>query len=87
MLAAEILVHINCAFFHVFDLLTIGARPNCLDQLSSPVLHKLIVDEVLGNCTGKSDSVLSIKGVGSQGDGSAQILCRSAAQQAKVGFH
>lgn len=49
--------------------------PNCPSQLASPRLHALMNDQVLRACS------LAVKGVGSQGDGSAQILCSSAAQQ------
>jgi galactokinase len=52
--------------------------PNCPSQLTSPRLHALMNDQVLRACS------LAVKGVGSQGDGSAQILCSSASQQEQV---
>jgi hypothetical protein len=54
------------------------ASPNCPSELTSPRLHHLITDTWLKN------NSLAIKGVGSQGDGSAQILCSSSEQQALV---
>jgi galactokinase len=54
------------------------ALPNCPSELTSPKLHSLITDSWL------KDNSLAIKGVGSQGDGSAQILCSSSEQQALV---
>lgn len=54
------------------------AAPNCPDQLTSPALHRIMNDEFV-----RRES-LAVKGVGSQGDGSAQILCESKAQQKKV---
>ena len=52
--------------------------PNCPSQLTAPVLHSLIEDEELNKIS------LAVKGVGSQGDGSAQVLCSSAEQQQQV---
>ena len=56
------------------------AIPNCPIQLSAPVLHELMKDllEVFNG------EVLAVKGIGSQGDGSAQILCNSLAAQSQV---
>lgn len=54
------------------------AVPNCPSELTAPCLHKLLQDPVLRECT------LAMKGVGSQGDGSAQLLCRDAQQQAEA---
>jgi len=74
-----------------FDLCAI---PNCPDQLSAPVLHELMKDLLEGVFNGvQCDSssrdvttraVLAVKGIGSQGDGSAQILCSSLAAQSQV---
>lgn len=58
-----------------------SAIPNCPKQLSSPKLHSLINDDEL-----KSIS-LAVKGIGSQGDGSAQILCESENLQNKVNWY
>lgn len=54
------------------------AMPNCLSELTSPKLHKIMNDSFV-----RSES-LAVKGVGSQGDGSAQVLCANAVQQTKV---
>ncbi len=54
------------------------ATPNCPSQLTSPVLHYLMSDEVLRGLS------LAIKGVGSQGDGSVQFLCTGEEQQIQV---
>jgi hypothetical protein len=76
-----------------FDLCAI---PNCPVQLSAPVLHELMKDLMEGvfngeQCDSRSSSrdvttrvVLAVKGIGSQGDGSAQILCSSLAAQSQV---
>ena len=52
--------------------------PACPAQLRAPVLHAAIADADL------APHVYGAKGVGSQGDGTAQFLCRSAADQAAV---
>jgi galactokinase len=46
--------------------------PHCADQLSSPLLHELLSFE------GIVEHVYGGKGVGSQGDGTAQFVARSA---------
>lgn len=50
-------------------------QPACEDQLTSPVLHKLLEDDKVRrlSCGGK--------GVGSQGDGSVQFVCEDAEDQ------
>ena len=53
-------------------------QPNSPDQLAAPHLHMLMSDEILRSCS------LAVKGVGSQGDGSAQILCANSEMQNKV---
>lgn len=55
-----------------------GCMSNCPSQLTAPRLHTLMADPVLRECA------LAVKGVGSQGDGSAQILCDSAERQEQV---
>lgn len=60
---------------HSFDTC---AMPNCPSQLTSPRLHELMQDEFIRRHS------LAVKGVGSQGDGSAQVLCRTAEQQEQV---
>lgn len=55
-----------------------AAIPNCPSQLTSPRLHSVLADPQL-----KAIS-LAGKGVGSQGDGSMQVLCESAEQQIEV---
>jgi UTP-glucose-1-phosphate uridylyltransferase/mevalonate kinase len=54
------------------------AMPACPEELTSPVLHR-----VLGYAPLKPH-ILGGKGVGSQGDGSAQFLCSSEADQQAV---
>jgi mevalonate kinase len=54
------------------------AIPNCPSQLTAPILHKLINDPHL------QDISLAVKGIGSQGDGSAQVLCRDLSSQTAV---
>lgn len=79
---------------HSFDRC---AMPNCPSQLTSPVLHSLMNDPVLRGAQNDSDIqsilgkykvkpplALAVKGIGSQGDGSAQILCSSLEGQQAV---
>jgi UTP-glucose-1-phosphate uridylyltransferase/mevalonate kinase len=54
------------------------ATPACPQELTSPVLHRLLNYDALGA------HVWGGKGVGSQGDGTAQFLCRSEADQQAV---
>ena len=54
------------------------ARPACPEELESPVLHKVLAHEPL------KAHVFGGKGVGSQGDGTAQFVARSAADQKAV---
>ncbi len=54
------------------------ATPACPEELTSPVLHKVLAYEPL------KAHVWGGKGVGSQGDGTAQFLARSAADQQAV---
>jgi len=54
------------------------ATPACPEELTSPVLHKVLAYEPL------KPHVWGGKGVGSQGDGTAQFLARSAADQQAV---
>ena len=49
--------------------------PHSADQLASPLLHQLLADGELGKLT------LGGKGVGSQGDGTAQFVARSTADR------
>eukprot|EP00929_Paragymnodinium_shiwhaense_P101365 TRINITY_DN64388_c0_g1_i2.p1 TRINITY_DN64388_c0_g1~~TRINITY_DN64388_c0_g1_i2.p1 ORF type:complete len:552 (-),score=107.33 TRINITY_DN64388_c0_g1_i2:37-1692(-) len=51
------------------------AVPLCPHELKAPVLHKLL------ECPELKPFVTGGKGVGSQGDGSAQLMCRSAEAQ------
>jgi UTP-glucose-1-phosphate uridylyltransferase len=51
------------------------ATPACPEELTSPVLHRVI------NYSKLSPHVWGGKGVGSQGDGTAQFLARSASDQ------
>ncbi|MBL7114464.1 MAG: GHMP kinase [Kiritimatiellae bacterium] len=53
-------------------------QPACPSQLTAPVLHKLLNHEPL------QPLMLGAKGVGSQGDGTAQILVRTEEDQSKA---
>jgi len=54
------------------------AMPACPEELTSPVLHKILDYEPL------KSHVWGGKGVGSQGDGTAQFICRSESDQQAV---
>jgi len=54
------------------------ATPACPEELTSPVLHRVLKHEPL------QAHVWGGKGVGSQGDGTAQFICRSAQDQQAV---
>jgi UTP-glucose-1-phosphate uridylyltransferase len=54
------------------------AMPACPEELTSPVLHKILDYEPL------KPHVWGGKGVGSQGDGTAQFICRSESDQQAV---
>jgi UTP-glucose-1-phosphate uridylyltransferase/galactokinase len=53
-------------------------QPACPSELTSPVLHKLLAYEPI------QPYILGGKGVGSQGDGTAQFLVKNEEAQAKV---
>jgi galactokinase len=53
-------------------------QPACPQQLASPVLHAALAHKSLQH------QVWGGKGVGSQGDGSLQFLCKGAKEQAEV---
>jgi UTP-glucose-1-phosphate uridylyltransferase/mevalonate kinase len=53
-------------------------RPACPSQLTAPALHRLLSWPAL------QPLILGGKGVGSQGDGSAQLIARDAAAQAEI---
>jgi UTP-glucose-1-phosphate uridylyltransferase/mevalonate kinase len=57
------------------DLFDRFASPMCPEELTSPVLHSVV------NHAPLKPHMFGCKGVGSQGDGTAQILARSAADQ------
>ena len=54
------------------------ATPACPEELTSPVLHQVLGYKPL------QSHILGGKGVGSQGDGTAQFICRSEADQQAV---
>ncbi len=54
------------------------AIPACPEELTAPVLHRVLTYEPL------KSHIYGGKGVGSQGDGTAQFLCRSEADQQAV---
>ena len=54
------------------------AQPSCPSELSMPILHKVLQYDKI------QPYILGGKGVGSQGDGTLQLLCTDAAAQKKV---
>ena len=52
--------------------------PICPSQLTAPNLHKIL------ECKALRPHIWGAKGVGSQGDGCAQLLCRSVADMERV---
>jgi len=54
------------------------AAPHCPEQLTSPLLHSVL------NSPKLSPYIFGAKGVGSQGDGSAQILAITEEAQEQV---
>ena len=52
--------------------------PICPSQLTAPNLHKILTHAPL------KPHIWGAKGVGSQGDGCAQLLCRSVADMERV---
>jgi UDP-glucose pyrophosphorylase len=60
------------------DLFDKNLRPACPSQLTAPVLHKLLGHEPL------KQYLYGGKGVGSQGDGTAQLLAKNAECQEKA---
>ena len=62
-------------FFYHKALFDANLQPACPEQLSSPVLHATLAHASL------QPLVWGGKGVGSQGDGSAQFLCKGPEEQ------
>ena len=60
---------------HNFNAL---ARPQCPSELTAPHLQRLLTYEPI------QQLIWGGKGIGSQGDGSAQLVCRGAAEQQQV---
>ncbi|MBN1371640.1 MAG: GHMP kinase [Anaerolineaceae bacterium] len=60
---------------HQFDTF---AAPVCPEELTAPALHRVLEYEPL------KPHIFGCKGVGSQGDGTAQFLCRSQEDQEQV---
>ena len=54
------------------------AGAKCPNQLTAPVLHKVLQDPDI------APYIYGGKGIGSQGDGTAQFLCKDEASQANV---
>jgi UTP-glucose-1-phosphate uridylyltransferase/mevalonate kinase len=69
---AERLGRLMCEAQQLFDRY---AAPACAEELTAPVLHRVLAHPPLQR------HVFGGKGVGSQGDGSAQFVARSAADQ------
>jgi len=60
------------------DLFDEKVAPACLEQLKSPILHKVLNDEIVKSLT------YGRKGVGSQGDGTVQFLAKDKICQDKL---
>ena len=60
------------------DFFDCYATPACPEELTSPVLHRVLGYEPL------KPHILGGKGVGSQGDGTAQFICRTETDQQAV---
>ncbi len=60
------------------DLFDRYAAPACPEELTSPILHQVLAHQALRS------HIWGGKGVGSQGDGTAQFLARSKEDQARV---
>ncbi|KAG2428052.1 hypothetical protein HXX76_012035 [Chlamydomonas incerta] len=71
----EALGKLMCEAQRLFDEL---AGPLCPEQLTAPALHKVLSYPDLQSL------VWGGKGVGSQGDGTAQLLCKGPEEQAQV---
>ena len=67
--------HSSFSFFHHKALFDANLQPACPAQLTSPVLHATLAHASL------QPLVWGGKGVGSQGDGSAQFLCKGPEEQ------
>lgn len=59
-------------------LMIINMSQHCPSELTAPVLRRTLENTTLRSLT------LAGKGVGSQGDGSIQLLCSSSEQQQQV---
>ena len=59
----------------IFDTMV---APACQEELNSPILHKVMADETV------RDLALGCKGVGSQGDGTIQFICKNDVDQASL---
>lgn len=62
-------------FQHNFDN---KVAPACPEQLTAPVLHEILEDEIIKSLT------YGAKGVGSQGDGTVQFLAKDEESQKKI---
>jgi len=72
---AECIGELMCIYQEEFDK---NLQPACPSQLTAPVLHKVL------NCEEIKPFVLGGKGVGSQGDGTAQFIVRDEESQNRV---
>ena len=59
----------------IFDTMV---APACPSELTSPLLHKMMADPKV------RELALGVKGVGSQGDGTVQMICRDKEAQEKL---
>lgn len=55
--------------------------PVCPEELASPVLHRVLADKTVQSLT------FGAKGVGSQGDGTVQFLCKDEVSRAKLSVY
>lgn len=78
MMAAGEVEQLGALMNEAQRLFTARAAPLCPSQLTSPVLHAVLAHPPIQHL------LYGGKGVGSQGDGTAQLLCRGAAEQAEV---
>ena len=75
---AQALGSLMCHWQNLFNLHAGALCPDQLGEEGSPVLHRVL------NYPGIQELILGGKGVGSQGDGTAQLLCKCADTQDKV---
>lgn len=78
LMAAGQVEQLGALMIEAQRLFTSRAAPLCPSQLASPVLYKVLAHPPI------QAYIYGGKGVGSQGDGTAQLLCKDAAAQEEV---